>query len=303
MKLILKCLLVISTISFSFSESKSQSFGIVKDSVTNDPVPYVNIWLDGESIGTTTNENGEFSFKSNLNGRKVILSSIGYKTKEVVISSKQEIIFLKPEIIQLKEVIIKSNKSKTKLITEKFKTTDVRLFFFCDGMPYMKARFFPYREEYSKTPFISKIDVVTNSNIENATFNLRLYTIDEKGNPIQSVYSENIIVTVKKGRNLTSIDLADRSIEFPTTGLLVAFEYLIVKQNEFTLRYNIPPDTVKLTKVAYNPSVGSIAAKSNKNSWLYKNGKWQKDDKNADLKLRVYDNRFDQLAVGVTLMN
>lgn len=107
MKLILKCLLVISTISFSYSESKSQSFGIVKDSVTNDPVPYVNIWLHGESIGTTTNENGEFSFKSNLNGRKVILSSIGYKTKEVVISSKQEIIFLKPEIIQLKEVVIK----------------------------------------------------------------------------------------------------------------------------------------------------------------------------------------------------
>jgi hypothetical protein len=303
MKITNQFLLVFSILLLSLYELRGQSFGIVKDSATNAPLPFVNIWIKGEPLGTTSNENGEFSFNIDLTGKKVVFSSIGYKTKEIVITRNQETVLLETEIIQLKEVVIRSNKLRSKLISEKFKTTDVRLFFFCDGMPYMKARYFPYKDEYSKTPFISKVDIVTNSYIENATFNLRLYTIPAEGSPIQSVYSENIIVSVKKGRNLTSIDLTEKLIEFPITGLLVAFEYLIVKQNEYMLSYNIPPDTSKLKKIVYAPSVGSMPADSNQNSWIYKDGIWQKDNRNTDVKQRLYKNRFDQLAIGVTLTN
>lgn len=285
-------------------ESKSQSFGIVKDSTTNEPVPFVNIWVNGESIGTTSNEKGEFHFEKSINGKGVVLSSIGYKVKKIAFEKSGETILLIPDIIQLKEVVVNSNKKeKTNTVGEKIKLSDVRLFFFCEGMPYMKARFFPYKEEFSKTPFVSKVDIVTSSSLDNATFNLRLYTMDKDEKPDKPLYNENIIVAVKKGRNLTSIDLTDRLIEFPTTGLLIAFEYLIIEKNEFTLPYTIPPDTVKLFKIVYAPSVGTVPAETAEDSWIYNKGNWKEDDKNSWIKQKGYENKYDKLAIRVTLTN
>lgn len=285
-------------------ESKSQSFGIIKDSTTNEPVPFVNIWVNGESIGTTSNEKGEFQFEKSVNGKGVVLSSIGYKVKKISFVKNGETILLIPEIIQLKEVIINgSKKEKKNTLGENIKPSGVRLFFFCDGMPYMKARFFPYKDEFSKTPFLSKVEIVTSSSLDNATFNLRLYTMGKDKKPDKPLYNENIIVAVKKGRNLTSIDLTDRSIEFPTTGLLIAFEYLIVEKNEFTLPYTIPPDTAKLYKIVYAPSVGTVPAETANESWIYNKGNWKEDDKNSSIKQKGYENKYDKLAISVTLTN
>lgn len=296
-------ILLLACLFLSCFETKSQSLGVVRDSTTNEPIPYVNMWIDGELIGTTSDEKGNFIFNADVIGKRVILSSIGYKKKSIVFTKNAQTILLKPEILHLKEVVIKSSKEKTRFILEKLKASDIRLFFFCDGMPYMKARFFPYKEEYAKTPYLSKVDIVTNSTIENATFNLRLYTLDQFGNPGKSIYADNIIVAVKKGRNITSINLTDKQIEFPVSGLLLAFEYLIVKQNEFTIRYTIPPDTVKVTKVVYAPSVGVVPAETNEDSWIYKNGNWQRDDKNKNIKQKMYADKFDKLAIRVLLTN
>ena len=73
----MKCFLLL-LISFSaFSQIK----GTVIDEFGN-PIPYVNIWVDGESIGTTSNEDG--SFLLNYEGQKMIIfSAIGYESKKV----------------------------------------------------------------------------------------------------------------------------------------------------------------------------------------------------------------------------
>jgi CarboxypepD_reg-like domain len=44
-------------ISFSIS---AQIKGVVKDSISGKPIPYVNILVENENIGTTSEENGEF---------------------------------------------------------------------------------------------------------------------------------------------------------------------------------------------------------------------------------------------------
>ena len=44
-------------ITFSLS---AQIRGVVKDSISGEPIPYVNIWVENETIGTTSEANGSF---------------------------------------------------------------------------------------------------------------------------------------------------------------------------------------------------------------------------------------------------
>jgi CarboxypepD_reg-like domain len=39
---------------------QAQIKGVVEDSLTGKPIPYVNIWVENENIGTTSEENGTF---------------------------------------------------------------------------------------------------------------------------------------------------------------------------------------------------------------------------------------------------
>ncbi|WP_010528474.1 TonB-dependent receptor [Thermophagus xiamenensis] len=65
--------------------------GLVKDAYTNEPLPFVNIVIEGTNTGTTTNETGEFVFEGLEPGFiRLQLSSIGYErllTEEINISA------------------------------------------------------------------------------------------------------------------------------------------------------------------------------------------------------------------------
>ena len=54
----MKQILFLLLISFSLS---AQIKGVVKDSISGKPIAYVNIWVENENIGTTSEENGSFS--------------------------------------------------------------------------------------------------------------------------------------------------------------------------------------------------------------------------------------------------
>ncbi len=59
--------------------------GVVTDS--GQPLPYVNIYLKDTSIGTSTNENGEYTLRGLEEGRYVLLASaIGYLSRRQVVS-------------------------------------------------------------------------------------------------------------------------------------------------------------------------------------------------------------------------
>lgn len=303
MRFFIRVVLLNTLFLFIAFNSKSQSFGIVKDSLTQEPIPFVNIWVEDEFIGTTSNEKGEIQFKKSVRGKNLIFSSIGYRTKTIRSEKDNEIYFLKQEVIQLKEVVVKRQKGKTNSSGEKIKLSNVRQFFICDGNPYMKAKYFRYSEDFDKTPFISKIELVTNSPINNSTFNLRLYTMNEKGGPDKSLYNENIIVTTKKGKNITTVDLTDKVIEFPKTGVLVAAEFLIVEQNHYPFTYTMPPDTVTLKAINYVPGFGAVPVESGENCWVYDKGQWKKSEKNKGLRSKEYEGKYSELAMRMTLTN
>ncbi len=101
-------ILCLITSSFCFSQNLIQ--GIVKDK-KREPIFAVNIYLKSEpQKGTTTGFNGNFSLKTKNKNDTLIVSFIGYKTREILLSSinynEKMAIVLQENAQSLDEVII-----------------------------------------------------------------------------------------------------------------------------------------------------------------------------------------------------
>lgn len=87
--------------------------GIIKDSITSEPLQYINIYLKGENRGVFSDQNGRFSIKATSKTNCLQISSVGYKSKEIIVSptDNSEIeVLLSPTHTMLKEVIIRPTK-------------------------------------------------------------------------------------------------------------------------------------------------------------------------------------------------
>jgi len=284
-------------------KAQAQSIKTVRDSLTNEPIPYVNIWVDNEMIGTTSDENGKYHFVKNPNDRIIVFSSIGYKTRKVQYKDNLTSIYLTPDIIQFNEIVVTADRKGTKRKIGDFKKSIVRYFFACGGHPYMVGKFFPYNESFVNTPYLGQIEVLTLSQIENANFNVRLYTMNESGMPDKLIFNENILSIAKKGTNLTTVDISDKLIEVPNTGILVAIEFLIIESNKHSYQYSTLNQKEKLEGIRYEPCVGIIPTESGENSWHYNMGKWSKTSRTANTKLPKYKDKFTETAIKLILIN
>ncbi|MFM7896193.1 MAG: carboxypeptidase-like regulatory domain-containing protein, partial [Flavobacterium sp.] len=93
---------------FAFSQIR----GVVKDSISGEPIPFVNIWVENETIGTTSETNGSFSLDIKED-KVLVFSALGYEVKKA--SSKSEVFLLKSKVFELKEVIIEKPKFKKEI--------------------------------------------------------------------------------------------------------------------------------------------------------------------------------------------
>jgi hypothetical protein len=108
-------------LSLYASEVKAQDVtrikGIVLDSKTKEPLPFVNITFKGANIGTTTDFDGKYSLETQWAKQTVAASFVGYKTlyKTVVIGQSQTInFFLKNDAIQMETFEVKADKKRYK---------------------------------------------------------------------------------------------------------------------------------------------------------------------------------------------
>jgi TonB-linked SusC/RagA family outer membrane protein len=105
--------------SLLFYEKAFSQSEIVKGKVSDGLVslPGVNVKVKGTQIGANTDANGEFSIKASRTDI-LVLTSIGYLTKEVPVNGKSEInITLEPDTKLLNEVLISVPYGKQKKIT------------------------------------------------------------------------------------------------------------------------------------------------------------------------------------------
>jgi len=231
-KLLTIAILLISNLGFSQLKS------VIIDSKTKEGIPYVNIWVENENIGTTSNEKGEFEL--NIEKPKIILfSAIGYKTKRISSDLIKNRIELKPFVTELDEVIIKPKMLTKELTIGEFKKSKINFYFSCGTKPWIAARYFRYDKKYTETPFLNKISVLTNSRVKDSKFNIRLYTINSKGEPDNYIYDKNIIGIAKKGKKVTEIDVSKLNIKFPKNGFFIAIEWLIIENNKYKYNYTM----------------------------------------------------------------
>ena len=70
----------------------AQVKGVVVDE-NDKPISYVNIWVENENIGTTSEENGTFSINA-TSDKNLIFSALGYDKKTVKASETQKVVLI-----------------------------------------------------------------------------------------------------------------------------------------------------------------------------------------------------------------
>ncbi|MCC8132613.1 MAG: DUF5686 and carboxypeptidase regulatory-like domain-containing protein [Tannerellaceae bacterium] len=88
--------------------------GLVTDSITGEPLPFVAVLLEGTTNGTVTDDDGDFSFTT-TGGGTLLVSYLGYTEKKVPVTRGRVNnlkIELVPTTINLSEVIIKPGKER-----------------------------------------------------------------------------------------------------------------------------------------------------------------------------------------------
>ena len=73
--------------------------------------------------------------------------------------------------------------------------------------------------------------------------------------------------------------------------------------NKYEFNYTIKGSKKKHLGIHYDPKVGLIPSVVNKNGWIFIQGKWRKVWKNNDKSMRKYRNKYNQLAIELTLTN
>jgi hypothetical protein len=274
----------------------AQIKGVVRDSITKEPIAYVSVWVENKTIGASSEIDGTFDINSSSDV-KLQFSILGYKNKVAKIN-KEGLYYLVPENAIIEEVIIKKKKnSKSIKIGHSNKSNVSHLL---GKYPQILAKKFDYDSSYKATPFLKEIEVFTKSPIEGAIFKLRILEFDSiKQLPGKSLISEDVIVKVKKGQKKNVIDVSQYNIEIPKNGFVIGVENIIVESN----KYIFLKDEKSVDHIAYAPSV-VINYVDELNSFWFHNLKWYKKVKyEINFSKHKGQNKVMEPAINITLSN
>lgn len=100
---------------FNFISAQTKVSGKVVDN-TNQPIPYANIVFKGSNIGVVSNEDGKFYIESDQNYKTLLVSFVGFPTKEVTLPKQINYNFIVTlsEGQNLKEVVVYAGKTSKK---------------------------------------------------------------------------------------------------------------------------------------------------------------------------------------------
>lgn len=90
--------------------------GLVIDDQSQNPIPGVNIIIQGTSQGTITDQDGRFSLLTNKDAITLTVSAVGYETLQIPTTLTKELtIRLKSDLRQLDEVVVSAFEGQRKL--------------------------------------------------------------------------------------------------------------------------------------------------------------------------------------------
>ena len=255
----------------------AQIKGVVNDSLSGKPIPYVNIWVENENIGSTSEESGTFFINTTVKGKRLIFSTLGYE-KKIIKASEASEVNLKPAAYLLNEVVIsKSIETKS---TEIGKTRN-EIYQAFDNGPKIDTKYFPYKTSYNKTKYLKQVTIYTDSRIENAIIKIHLYEVDYDGSPGKELLDKDFVVTVKKGTRINRFDLKEFNLKFPKTGLFVGFEKLMIENNKTEKTIRDPNTNTSQIQKIYSPFL-LYNFVEREFSYTFSGGKWNRQTNQSE---------------------
>ena len=234
----------------------------------NNPIAYVNIWVESENIGTTANEQGEFTINSTID-KKLIFTAVGFETLTSKIS-ENGVITLKTHIEELEEVVIGNPKGTEEIELGDF--TNGNCFSFTMG-PVIMAQKMEYNDTIAKHKFLKELTFLTTSEKDSVKIIVHFYKPNKDGFPGSDLLDENLIVNLKKGTKKHTLDLKSFNVKFPKKGLFIGFEWMIIEVNKNKNQYKDSKTKQKKVFFDYQPYL-ICNKKSDFERYVFISGKW-----------------------------
>lgn len=106
----------VTGISVLYAQSITSASGIVRDSVSGEPLSYVSVMFENSTIGAMTDDDGAFSLQNDKGLTRLVLSSLGYDNKAVNLKAGRKNdnldILLSPTSFQIAEVEVRPTKER-----------------------------------------------------------------------------------------------------------------------------------------------------------------------------------------------
>lgn len=93
----------------------AQIKGVVLDSLTDEPLPYISVYYEGKGVGAISDGDGRFKVEARKGWNELTFSAVGYVTKVVKLtpgSTDELLVRMQSDDIQLGEVVVKPQKEK-----------------------------------------------------------------------------------------------------------------------------------------------------------------------------------------------
>jgi hypothetical protein len=219
---------------------QAQQTMTVKDSITNESIPFVSVYF-GNDTGGYTDENGKITIPNEA--EQIWLSHICYETKSISkITADSQTIILVPKSINLDEVAISAK------VPKRIKTTAVGLMKAKTQTKHKGANgfemalFIPYDSIWTESPYIQSILASLDYSIHwlvfteiktpiyaTLRFDLRLPDAKTGAPKDESLINGGIILPSGQRLSKNGISLS-RPIPFPQTGVFVVVEWITTAQ-------------------------------------------------------------------------
>lgn len=232
------------------------------------PIPYVNIWVENENVGTTSDENGIFKINTTAS-TTIIFSAVGFEVKKIKIKDNEKVI-LEDVVYKLDEVAIFKRKQDIELeIGDAKKIHHKHL---SGDKPWIYAKLFEYNSSYSETQYLKKIIFFSDSEKKGAKLKIRIFEYNDSI-PTNDLLNEDLIVTVGKGMKKNEIDISKYNLKFPEKGIVIGLEWMIIEENKYVFEYKDQQTKNRIKNNYYAPSL-VVNYSEKENAFRYSAGRW-----------------------------
>ena len=214
--------LLLLTMLLALTFGKAQTI-VVKDSITNEPVPFVSVYFGNDS-GGYTDEQGAIAIPNEI--EQIRFSHICYESKSIAkVTVDSQTIFLAPISINLDEVAISAKAPKRTKTTEvglmKAKTQTKHK----GANGFEMALFIPYDSAWTEIPYIHSI-------LASLDYSTHYLVFTEIKTPIYATLRFDLRLPNPKTGAPKDESLIDggRPIPFPQTGVFVVVEWITTAQ-------------------------------------------------------------------------